>query len=139
MMKKRLLVFGGLILVAGLIVFFTRGGVIGKKMTTCQSFVAAVQKGDAKKSYDMLSEQAQESLKYDDWQKQVPIYQTAYGEKNEPKLASDKNATSLNSSAESLVEKYTVTNFDSSYTATCYLTRLGNSYIVDGFVSEVKY
>ncbi len=139
MMKKRLLVFGGLILVAGLVVFFTRSGVIGKKITTCQSFVAAIQEGGAEKSYGMLSEQAQESLQYSDWQKQVPIYQTAYGRENEPKLASDKNATSLNSSAESLVEKYTVTNFDSSYTATCYLVRSGSSYIVDGFVSEVKY
>lgn len=138
-MKKRLLVLGGLIIViVVLFVVLPRTGVVGRKMTTCESFLAAVQAGDAEKSYAMFTEQAQDTLKYNEWQKQVPQYKTAYGQKK-PELASDKNSTSLNSNAESLTESYTMTNYDNKYTATCYLRLVDGAYQVGGFVSEVKY
>ena len=139
MMRKRLLVLGGVILVVAAIVLLTRGGVLGKKTTACQSFIATIQKGDAQKSYNMLSATAQKSLKLSDWQKQVPDYRLAYGRDTVPKLASDANKTSLNSSSDSLVEVYNISYQGMNYEATCYLQKSGTSYAVDGFVSKVKY
>ena len=138
-MRKRLLVLGGVVLVVVVVLVLTRGGVVGKKTTACQSFIATIQKGDAQKSYNMFSAAAQKSLKLSDWQKQVPDYRLAYGRDTVPKLVSDANKTSLNSSSDSLVEVYDINYQGMNFEATCYLQKSGTSYTVDGFVSKVKY
>lgn len=138
MMKKRLLVLGGLVVVIGLLVVLTRGGLGGEKTTVCQSFLTAVQANDAKKSYGMFSDRAQGTLELGDWEKQVPIYRTAYGQQK-PELIGDANNTSLTSTAANLTEQYIMTNGENKYTATCYLQRTGNSYSIEGFASEPRY
>lgn len=109
-----------------------------KQVSACVNFITAIQKGDAEKSYNLLSDEARTSKKLKDWQKEVPILRTAYGEETVPKLVSDPQKTSLLATDPSIQEAYELTNSGTTYKVTCYFDRPDTAYVFSGFTSQIK-
>jgi hypothetical protein len=138
--KKLLLVV--VLLVAAIALFIATLGdkvINKKKVTLCEQIISLVQANDAQKSYDMLGPNARTTMNFDKWKVQVPILRTAWSAEAKPKLISDAQQTSLTSEDDSIVERYEITNFDSTYSLSCFIDKNAQGdYIIQGFSSLPK-
>jgi hypothetical protein len=140
LMKMKLFVLAGLaVAVIAIVIVSLRSPGKDTTLSTCEAFIAAIQKGDADTTYDMFTERGKSFNSKEKWSEQVAILQSVYGTQAAKPLG-DAAVITNNETGEPESEQrpYAIQNGENKYKATCYITA-AEPEKVDSFGSQVGY
>ena len=138
-MRNRVLLIGGVIIV-GLFLILSVSALLNRSRTAagvCNSFMKALVKGDAAKSYSLFSPNAtgQESLA--EWATTVKNVDAVYGAK--PVYLKTTQSDTTNPTVKTQLSQihYALTGKGGKYTIQCSAVKAGKKFMVDGFSSQL--
>lgn len=139
LMKIKLFVLAGLAVAVIAIVIVSLRSDKATQLSTCETFIAAIQQGDADKTYEMFTERGKSFQTREQWAIRVSLLKAAYGTKAAKPLGDAQAITDPETGQVAKEQRpYAIDNGENKYKATCFITTAEPDKI-DSFGSQVGY